>query len=66
MRTRTLQDGRVVEELDVVRPLWIHTRCPDKWLLIDMETGEQYVGCKTKGLQDWEKVNAIEWKRVDY
>jgi hypothetical protein len=31
-----------------------------------METGEQYVGCKTKGLQDWEKVNAIEWKRVDY
>jgi hypothetical protein len=66
MKTRVLQDGRVVEELEVVRQLWVNTRCPDKWLLIDMETGEQYQGRKTDGTQSWEKVHAIEWKRVDF
>ena len=48
------------------RQLWIKTRCPDKWLLIDMETGEQYKGRTTEGTQAWEKIDAIEWKRVDY
>jgi hypothetical protein len=66
MKTRLLKDGRVVQELEVVRQLWINTRCPDKWLLIDMETGEQYKGRATEGTQDWEKVNAIEWKRVEF
>ena len=66
MRTRILKDGRVVEELEVARQLWIKTRCPDKWLLLDMETGEQYTGRSTKGSQSWERVNAIEWKRVDF
>lgn len=51
MKTRVLQDGRVVEELEVARQLWIKTRCPDKWLLIDMETGEQYKGRTTEGTQ---------------
>lgn len=66
MKTRLLKDGRIVEELEVARQLWIKTRCPDKWLLLDMETGEQYLGRRTAGTQDWEKVNAIEWKRVEY
>lgn len=66
MKTRLLKDGRVVEELEVARQLWVNTRCPDKWLLIDMETGEQYKGRSTEGTQDWEKVNAIEWKRVEF
>jgi hypothetical protein len=66
MKTRILKDGRIVEELEVARQLWIKTRCPDKWLLLDMETGEQYTGRKTEGTQDWERVNAIEWKRVEY
>ena len=66
MKTRMLQDGRVVEELDVVKPLWVKTRCPDKWLLIDMETGEQYQGRKTEGTQCWEKIHAIAWKRVEF
>ena len=66
MKTRILKDGRIVEELEVARQLWIKTRCPDKWLLLDMETGEQYTGRKTEGTLDWEPVNAIEWKRVDY
>jgi hypothetical protein len=66
MRTRILKDGRVVEELEVARQLWIKTRCPDKWLLLDMETGEQYAGRNTEGSQSWERVDAIEWKRVDF
>ena len=61
-----LTDGRIVEELDSARTLSIKTRCPDKWLLIDMETGEQYVGHKTEGINDWEKVHAVEWKRLDF
>lgn len=67
MKTRILQDGKVVEELEVARQLWINTRCPDKWLLIDMETGEQYKGrIINNHAQDWEKVHAIEWKKVEF
>ena len=66
MRTRVLKDGRVVEELDEARTLSIKTRCPDKWILIDLETGEQYKGYQTIGNRDWEKVNAVEWKRLDF
>lgn len=61
-----LKDGRIVEELEEARILSIKTRCPDKWLLIDMETGEQYLGYKTAGVNDWEKVHAVEWKRLDF
>jgi hypothetical protein len=66
MKTRILKDGRVVEELEVARQLMVKTRCPDKWVLIDLETGEQYRGRTTAGTQDWERIDAIEWKRVDY
>jgi len=61
-----LKDGRIVEELDAAKTLSIKTRCPDKWLLIDMETGEQYAGRKTDGANNWEKVYAVEWKRLDF
>ena len=66
MKTRILKDGRIVEELDSVRQYSIKTRCPDKWVLLDLETGEQYKPYKTDGSLDWERVVAVEWKRVDY
>jgi len=66
MKTRVLQDGKIVEELAVAKQLMIKTRCPDKWLLIDMETGEQYIPHRTEGKQQWEKITAFAWKRVDY
>jgi len=66
MRTRVLQDGRVVDELPEARNFSIKTRCPDKWILIDMETGEQYKPYTTEGSLDWERVKAVEWKRLDY
>ena len=66
MKTRILQDGRVVEELEEARTLSIKTRCPDKWMLIDMETGEQYQPYKTTGNLDWEKINAVKWERIKF
>jgi hypothetical protein len=66
LKTRILQDGRVVEELEEARTLSIKTRCPDKWMLIDMETGEQYQPYKTTVNLDWEKINAVKWKRIEF
>ena len=44
MKTRKLKNGDKVKELDKSTTLEIRTRCPNKWKLIDMETGEEYVG----------------------
>ena len=48
--TRTLLDGRVVPELDKPVVLGLETKCPGKWLSVDMETG-----------QVWERT-ATTWK----
>lgn len=36
--------GNEVEELPNPIDLVIHTKAPGKWKLIDMETGQEYVG----------------------
>jgi hypothetical protein len=55
---RTLKDGRQVEELDQPVTLTITTYCPEKWLLIDNETGEQYTGHIDPSLgNSWRKLN---------
>ncbi len=36
--------GTEVEELSAPTDLIIHTKAPGKWKLIDMETGQEYVG----------------------
>lgn len=41
---RKLFNGKVVEELKDPVDLTIHTKCPEKWLLIDLETRQQYTG----------------------
>ena len=66
MKTRILLDGRVVEELEIPKTLTVKTRCPDKWILIDMETGEQYTGNTTDDSNNWKKLQPLEWVRVDY
>ena len=54
---RKLLDGSEVEEFDQAVDLTIHTKCPSKWLLIDLETGAEYIGS--------EKPNFYgKWKRV--
>lgn len=54
---RQLQNGLSVPELDEPKTLTVHTRCPEKWKLIDMETGEEYTGYSTEGKYSWRKLN---------
>lgn len=56
---RQLQDGTSVQELSKAVTLEVYTRCPQKWKLIDMETGEQYVGHEnpTVGPSHWKKID---------
>ena len=57
MNARTLLDGRDVEELDKAVTLRVYTKCPEKYMLIDLQTGERYIGTKADGNNDWKKVN---------
>lgn len=41
---RRLMDGSFVEEYTKAIDLTIHTKAPGKWKLIDMETGQEYIG----------------------
>lgn len=43
-KTRKLRFGTEVPELDTAVVLEVKTKCPQKWKLIDMETGQEYVG----------------------
>ena len=56
MNTRTLLDGHEVEELDLPVTLTVYTKCPEKWMLTDMQTGEKYIGYPTAGPNSWKRV----------
>ena len=56
MKTRTLKDGEVVKELELPVTLTVYTRCPEKYKLVDMETGEEYIGYPTIGNSSWKKI----------
>jgi hypothetical protein len=55
---RKLLDGREVPELKEPKVLTIKTKAPEKWLLLDLETGERYTGHTTDGKNDWKKLDA--------
>jgi hypothetical protein len=44
MAHRKLIDGGSAWELNAPIDLIIHTKAPGKWKLIDMETGQEYIG----------------------
>jgi len=58
IKTRTLLDGRDVPELESPATLEVYTRCPEKWMLIDLQTGERYIGHTDPeaGPSHWKKV----------
>jgi hypothetical protein len=58
MKTRKLQDGTEVVELDEAKILTVKTKCPEKWLLVDLETGEHYTGYVSEGKNSWKKLDA--------
>ena len=39
-----MYQGAEVPELEEAVDLTIHTKAPGKWLLIDLETGQEYIG----------------------
>ena len=41
-KKRTLKNGEEVEELDSSVQLIIKTKCPTKWIIEDLETGQKY------------------------
>ena len=45
---RTLSSGRQVKELDKAINLEVYTRCPEKWMLIDLETDQIYIGTENR------------------
>lgn len=58
MNTRKLIDNTIVDELDHPIILEIRTKCPDKWTLIDNETGEHYRGHNSiEKYRQWIKLN---------
>jgi hypothetical protein len=57
---RKLQDGSEAEELAMPIMLTVYTKCPEKWMLVDKETGEVYIGHSTPGKNSWKKVD--QWK----
>jgi hypothetical protein len=57
MTKRKLQTGEEVKVLNEPVTLKVYTRCPEKWMLVDLETGERYIGYSTEGKNDWRKVN---------
>jgi|SaaInlV_120m_DNA_3_1039746.scaffolds.fasta_scaffold03051_8 hypothetical protein len=56
---RTLQDGTEVEVFEEPITLVVHTKCPPKWKLVDMETGIEYTG------QVPDENGEYHWKRTD-
>ena len=54
---RKLQNGDEAIELEFPVTLKVYTRCPEKWMLVDLETGERYIGYSTEGKNDWRKVS---------
>ena len=39
---RKLKNGEKAEELDAAINLIIRTKCPKKWIIEDLETGQRY------------------------
>jgi len=54
--TRTLKNGEQVPELEIPVILTIKTKCPEKYMLIDQETGEVYTPYSTPGTNQWRKI----------
>ena len=59
--SRTLLDGSTVQEYTTAVELTIITKCPEKWLLVDRETGEIYTPYATPGPKQWKQIDYATW-----
>lgn len=60
---RKLVDGTKAKELKDPVTLTVYTKCPEKWMLVDKETGEVYIGYVTKGKNSWKKID--QWSNKE-
>lgn len=56
-KKRKLVSGKEVSDLGRVVNLSILTKCPEKWKIVDMETGQEYVASGTLEIYK-------QWKRI--
>ncbi len=57
---RKLLDGRYVEELDEPMDLSVITKCPEKWVLQDIESGQIFQGTQnTEVGKQWKEIVMI-------
>jgi len=57
VKTRKIKDGMEVQELDKPVQLSILTKCPAKWKIVDMETGQEYIAsCNYEMYKQWKEV----------
>jgi len=55
---RKLLDGTEAPVFDIAVQLVVYTKCPNKYKLVDLETGEEYIGQLPQKDQP-------HWKRID-
>ena len=55
-KERTLRSGRTVPELADTMSLALTTHCPEKWLSLDLETGDAWAG----GPTGWRRATVAE------
>jgi len=59
--TRKLLDGTHVVELEDPMALTIMTKCPEKWILQDIETGQVYKGSQDPTPREqWKLITTID------
>lgn len=62
---RTLLNGKVIPEREKAVTLTVYTRCPEKYKLIDMETGQVYNGKYSEdGNHYWDKIKQDEQEDI--
>lgn len=52
-----MYQGATVEEYESAVDLTVHTKAPGKWLLIDLETGQEYIGAESPNVRG-------KWRRI--
>ena len=66
MKTRKLIDGSEAQELDQPIKLLIENKCPSKWKIVDMETGQAYMGTNNnKKFQYWQPIDEQQLQRIE-